>query len=85
MSVYIKRESDGPDTIVRVDGRLCKENVADLEGECESFEGRLTLELSGLTFTDDDGVRILNHFASRGAHMHGVSPYIRLLLARPGV
>ena len=84
MSVRITKESEGRDTIVRIDGRLRHGNAAELEKVCVSFEGRLTLDLSGLRFADAAGVRMLNHLVSRGALLQGISGYIQLLLARPG-
>ena len=82
MSVRITKQSDGRDTIVRIDGRLRLVNVAELEKVCESFAGRLTLDLSGLRFADADGAAILNQLVSRGALLQGASPYLQLLLAR---
>ena len=72
----------GADTIVRIDGRLRDGNAVELEKVCESFEGRLTLDLSGLRFADAAGIRLLNLLVSRGALLQGVSAYIQLLLAQ---
>ena len=80
MPIRITKESEGRDTIVRIDGRLRRKSVAELEKACESFEGRLTLDLSGLRFADADGARILNHLVSHGTLLRGVSPYVQLLM-----
>lgn len=82
MAVRITRTSDAQRTVLRVDGELLSEDVAELTRERESVEGPLVLELSNLQSADPAGVGVLLELASLGAEIRGVSPYIELLLKR---
>lgn len=84
MPLRITKESAGKDTHVRIDGWLRQKHCRELDQACESFEGCLTLDLSGLRFADEDGVRTINQLVRGGALLHGASCYIHFLLARPG-
>lgn len=80
MPLRITRESDGPDTILRIDGRLHGRNRVELQHACESIEGQLTLELSGLLSVDTDGIQNLMDLQSHGVRLRGASRYIQLLM-----
>ena len=80
MSIRITRTSDALETVLRIDGQLCLENVAELTGEHRSVEGRLVLELSNLQSADKAGVDVLLELISLGVQIRGASPYIELLL-----
>jgi len=80
MPLRITKKLEGPDTILQIDGRLHRENNAELGRACESIEGHLTLELSGLLSADTEGIRNLRQLESHGARFRGASPYIQLLL-----
>ncbi len=80
MNIRITRTSDDRETVLRVDGRLDRETVADLAKEHRSVEGLLVLELSELQSADPDGVELLLELVSLGAQIRGASPYIELLL-----
>ena len=80
MSLRITRTSDSHQTVLRIDGQLDCENVAELTKEFRDIDGPLALELSGLQSADADGVAILLDLALLGAKIRGESPYIELLL-----
>ena len=80
MSIRITRTSDALETVLRIDGHLCLENVAELTREHQSVEGALVLELSDLQSADTAGVDVLLELISLGAQIRGASPYIKLLL-----
>jgi len=82
MSIRITRTSDADETVLRIDGQLRCENVAELTREFQDIDGPVALELSGLQSADADGVAILLEIASLGAKIRGASPYIELLLKR---
>ena len=80
MSIRITRTSDVRETVLRVDGQLRSENVAELTKEHGSVDGLLVLELSNLQSADTAGVVVLQGLISMGAQIRGASPYIELLL-----
>jgi anti-anti-sigma regulatory factor len=80
MSIRITRTPDALETVLRIDGQLCVENVAELTREHQSVEGRLVLDLSNLQSADKAGVDVLLELISLGAQIWGASPYIELLL-----
>ena len=80
MSIRITKTSDARETVLRIDGQLRMENVAELTKEHRSVEGTLVLELSDLQSADKAGVEVLLELVSLGAQIRGASPYIELLL-----
>lgn len=69
-------------TVLRIDGHLKSEDVAELRKECAAANGSLILELSDLRSADSAGAGVLGELASRGAKIRGASKYIELLLRR---
>jgi anti-anti-sigma regulatory factor len=82
MRVRIIKTTSEAGTVIRVDGRLAKDSVADLERECQSAEGRLYVDLTNLLSADASGIEALRTLAESGARLMGESPYIRLQLER---
>ncbi len=80
MQIRITRTTSDSATIVRVDGRLAEDAVADLEGECQSAEGTLYVDLTNLLSADAEGLKALKRWVENGARLVGESPYIRLQL-----
>ncbi len=80
--VRITTKNTGSVTVVRVDGRLHKRGVAELEKVCRSIEGPLCLDLANLQSVDADGARSIANIEAGGAAITGVSPYIEILLKR---
>jgi hypothetical protein len=67
-------------TVVRIEGRLEREGVADLEAVCSAACGALQLDLGALLNVDDEGLDLLRTLIASGATVTRVSPYIRLLI-----
>jgi anti-anti-sigma regulatory factor len=80
--IELRVESGG--TIVTVSGRLAAEVVRELHELCESVEGALVLDLSGLVSADAQGLEALRELEEKGAQLRDVSPFIRLLLGNGG-
>lgn len=80
MGIRITRTSDAHETVLRIDGQLHLENVAELTKEHWSVDGPLVLELSNLQSADVAGVDVLLELISLGVRIRGASPYIELLL-----
>ncbi len=82
MSIRITKTADAHETVLRIDGRLHSENVAELTREFQGIDGPVALDLSELQSSDPDGVAMLLEIGSLGAELRGASPYIELLLKR---
>jgi hypothetical protein len=74
--------TDGPvETLVRVDGRLAGDGVAELERVLESTTSPARLLVHHLRGADDPGLAVLRRLAEQGTPLDGLSPYIQLTLA----
>ena len=80
MEIRIDITSEGPETIVRVAGRLSGVMVAQFREACDSIEGAFVVDLSNLLFADDAGIDTISAIVDKGAEVRGVSPFIQLLL-----
>jgi len=81
-ALTIGSRRDGDEHIVRLAGELDLAHAADLEGELLRVEGtdakRIVVDLSGLTFIDSTGVRIMLQAQARSR-----ADSNRLTLIRP--
>ena len=82
MTIRISKEFESGKTILRVDGRLCSENVCALSSEYHELDGPVALELSELQSADSVGVATLLEYASSGAELRGTSGYVEMLLSK---
>jgi len=80
MTLYIACESDSGIRVVRLEGWLDDETVAELDRVVSGESGPLRLELSELRSADKAGLDALRALRAAGAALVGASPYIRLLL-----
>ena len=80
MTLYIASESDAGVRVVRLEGWLEGEAVAELERVVSGGSGPLCLDLSELRSADTEGLDGLRALRAAGATIVGASPYIRLLL-----
>jgi len=80
MGIRITKTASDREAVLRVDGQLRAENVAELTREQRSVEGPLVLDLSNLQSADEAGVDVLLELISMGIRIRGASPYIELLL-----
>jgi ABC-type transporter Mla MlaB component len=82
MSIRVTSSTDKGQTVLRIDGRLMSEDVAEVASQCETAQTAYTVDLSDLQSADSEGVRLLLELVRRGAQIRGASPYIELLLKR---
>ncbi len=80
--VRITTKKTGTVTVVRIDGRLQKNSVAELERACRCIEGPFCLDLANLQSVDTEGARAICDIEAGGAAVTGASPYIEMLLKR---
>ncbi len=80
MTLYIACESDSDVRVVRLEGWLEGEAVAELERVVSEGSGALRLDLSELRSADTAGLAALRALRAAGASLVGASPYIKLLL-----
>jgi anti-anti-sigma regulatory factor len=80
MGIRIDIESEGPDVVLHVAGRLTGHAIEQLSNACEPMEGHYVLDLSKLMFADDAGAEAIRTLHEGGAGIRGASSFIRLLI-----
>jgi len=80
MEIRIDIESEGPDVVLHVAGRLTGPAITQLSEACEPMSGRFVLDLSKLRFADDAGAEAIRTLRERGADIRGASSFIKLLI-----
>ena len=80
VAIRIDIRSEGPETVVRIAGRLSVVGVAQLRKACDPIEGAFVLDLSNLLFADDAGIDVIRTLGEKGAELRGASPFVQLLL-----
>jgi len=80
MEIRIDIESEGPDVVLHVAGRLAGDAITQLTDLCEPMEGHYVLDLSKLMFTDDAGAKAIRTIRESGADIRGASSFIKLLI-----
>ena len=80
MEIRIDIESEGPDVVLHVAGRLTGPAIKQLADVCEPMEGHYVLDLSKLRFADDAGAEAIRTLRERGADICGASTFIKLLI-----
>ena len=80
MEIRIDITSEGPETVVRIAGRLSGVAVAQLKKACDPIEGPFVIDLSNLLFADAGGIDVIRALDDRGAEVRGASPFVQLLL-----
>ena len=80
MEIRIDIESEGPDAVLHIAGRLTGPAITQLSEVCEAMEGRYVLDLSKLMFADDAGAEVIRKLRARGADIRGASNFIKLLI-----
>ena len=80
MEIRIDIESEGPDVVLHVAGRLTGPAITQLSEACEPMSGRFVLDLSKLRFADDAGAEAILTLRERGADIRGASSFIKLLI-----
>ena len=80
MEIRIDIETEGPDVVLRVSGRLTGDAITQLTDACEPMETHYVLDLSKLKFADDAGAEVIRVLCERGAEIRGASTFIKLLI-----
>jgi len=80
MELRIDIETEGPDVVLHVAGRLAGPAIAQLTDVCESMEGHYVMDLSRLKFADDEGAEAIRTLREGGADIRGASSFIKLLI-----
>jgi anti-anti-sigma regulatory factor len=80
MSIRIDIQSEGPNVVLDVAGRLAGSDTEHLLSVCEQIEGQFVLDLSKLKFADDAGAEIIRSLREGGASIRGASTFIELLI-----
>ena len=80
MDIRIDIESEGPEVILHVAGRLTGSAITQLSDLCETIETHYVLDLSNLMFTDDAGAEAIRGLHEGGADIRGASSFLKLLI-----
>jgi len=80
MDIRIDIESEGPEVVLQVAGRLSGPAITQLADVCEPIEGHYVLDLSKLMFADDAGAEAIRTLREGGADIRGASSFIKLLI-----
>ena len=80
MEIRIDIESEGPDVVLHVAGRLTGPATKQLADVCEPMKSQYVLDLSKLMFADDAGADVIRALCERGAEIRGASTFIKLLI-----
>lgn len=80
MSVWITKTVNETTTTIRIDGRLCAEDLGELKKACRDISGCLCLELPHLMNMDQEGLATILKMLDDGAQMGAVNPFINALL-----
>ena len=81
MEIRIDIETEGPDVVLYVAGRLAGPAITQLEDICEPIDGNYVLDLSKLMFADDAGAEAIRALCERDAEIRGASTFIKLLIS----
>ena len=65
MEIRIDIETEGPDVVLHVSGRLAGDAIAQLTEVCEPIESHYVLDLSKLMFADDAGAEAIRTLRER--------------------
>ena len=80
MDIRIDIESEGPEVVLHVAGRLTGPAIVQLSDVCEPIDGNYVLDLSKLIFADDAGAEAIRTLREGGADIRGASSFINLLI-----
>jgi hypothetical protein len=80
MEIRIDIESEGPEVVLHVAGRLTGPAIAQLSDACGQIDDDYVLDLSMLMFADDAGADAIRTLKEGGAEIRGASSFIKLLI-----
>ena len=70
----------GSVTAIKADGRLLSGDADELMRVAEECSGSVVIDLSDLSFADDEGAMVLKKLRANGAALVGTRPYVAMLL-----
>jgi len=79
MTIRIDVNSEGPEVVVYLAGRLSGDAYEQLRDACDAIKGTFVLDVSKLLFTDDSGITVLRAISEQGTRIRGASQFIQLL------
>ena len=79
MTIRIDVNSEGPEVVVYLAGRLSGDASEQLRDTCDSINGAFVLDLSKLLFSDDAGIDVIRALREQGTRIRGASQFIQLL------
>ena len=85
LRIVEERATDNATTL-RLDGRLAGQWVELLRASCEQAlqnNGRLGLDLTGVSFADHDGVELLRRLEQQQVALLNCSPFLREQMKQP--
>ena len=80
MQIRIDIESEGPEVVLHIAGRLSGPAITQLLDVCKPMEGHCVLDLSKMMFADDAGTEAIRTLCDKGAEIRGASAFIKLLI-----
>jgi anti-anti-sigma regulatory factor len=80
MTIRIDVNSEGPEAVVYLAGRLSGDAAEQLGDTCDSINGTFVLDLSKLLFSDDAGIDVIRAINEQGTRIRGASKFIQLLI-----
>jgi len=79
MAIRIDVNTEGPEVVVYLAGRLTGDAAKQLKDTCDSIKGAFVLDLSKLIFADDAGIDVMRAISEQGIPICGASQFIQLL------
>ena len=79
MTIRIDVNSEGPEVVVYLAGRLSGDAYEQFRDTCDSIKGAFVLDLSKLLFSDDAGINAIRELSEHGTRIRGASQFIQLL------
>lgn len=80
MAIRIDINSEGPEVVVYLAGRLYDDDKKQLRDACDFINEAFVLDLSKLLFSDDAGIEVIRDISEQATEVHGASPFIQLLI-----
>jgi len=85
MTIRITVNSEGPEVVVYLAGRLSEDATKELIDTCDHIKGGFVLDLSNLLFADDAGIDVIRAISDQETKIRGASQFIQLLINKtPG-
>jgi anti-anti-sigma regulatory factor len=77
MVLKIEKVSNGPDTILRLSGRMESQQVQELKAQLDGSRHSIALDLEQVRLVDLDAVHFLAVCETKGIELRHCPPYVR--------